>query len=338
MPVGPLAPWMRRRLRRMARACRGDANVPLRARMILMLAADPCVSEVAARLSVEPDTVRDWRDRFLAGGTTALRDAPRPGPARRISDVTRCELVSMACNRPSSYGVEHRRTWTFDALHEAYRRLHPEVEISRTSVLRVLTNAELRPHRMQGWMHSQDPDFRAKATRICSLYLSPPAGVVLCVDEKTGMQALKRKNPTKWAGLGHPGKWEYEYRRMGTRTLFAAFNTRDGRVVAEISRERKARDLLRFMDRVAAAYPCGPVQRDLGQPEHPHGRPGRALDGVQQAPRRQVPLPLHAAARVLAQPGGAVLQPRAASRAAARELRLGRRDGSRGSLVRRPLE
>ena len=227
--------------------------------MIFLLASVPCVSEVAARLGVEPDTVRQWRNRFLAGGTAALHDKARPGRSRRISEVTRCELVSMACNRPKAYGVEHQNTWTFDALHEAYRRLHPEVQISRTSVLRILTNADLRPHRMQGWMHSQDPDFRAKATHICSLYLNPPSGVLLCVDEKTGMQALQRKNPTKWAGLGHPGKWEYEYKRKGTRTLFAAFNTRNGHVVAEISKKRKGPDLLRFMNEVAVAYPKGDI-------------------------------------------------------------------------------
>jgi transposase len=250
---------MRKRLQRMMRARRGDANVPLRARMILLLASVPCVSEVAARLDVDLDTVRLWRNRFLAGGTAALHDRARSGRPRRISEVTRCELVSMACNRPKAYGVEHQNTWTFDALHAAYRRLHPEVAISRTSVLRILTNADLRPHRMQGWMHSQDPDFRAKATHICSLYLNPPKGALLCIDEKTGMQALKRKNPTKWPGLGHPGKWEYEYKRMGTRTLFAAFNTRNGHVVAEISTKRKGRDVLRFMKKVAAAYPKGDV-------------------------------------------------------------------------------
>lgn len=260
LEIGPLAPWMRARLRSLMRSHRVDAAIPLRARIIALLAYVPCVSEVAARLGVDPATVRLWRGRFLEKGVRGLSDKLRLGRARVISEVTRCELVSMACNRPKEYGVEHRRTWTFDALHEAYRRLHPEVEISRTSVLRILVTADLRPHRMQGWMHSQDPEFRAKTTHICSLYLNPPPGaVVLCVDEKTGMQALKRKNPTKWAGLGHPGKWEYEYKRMGTSTLFAAFDVRTGRVIGETSKKRKARDLLRFMNGVAKAYPKGDV-------------------------------------------------------------------------------
>ena len=258
--VGPLADWMRTRLRRMMRGHRTDAAVGLRARIVMLLANDPCVSAVAERLGVDRKTVRQWRDRFLARGIKGLFDKPRSGRPRRISEVTRCELVSMACDRPKSFGIEHRTTWTFDSLYAAYKAKHPDVQISRTTVFRVLTNADLRPHRMQGWMHSQDPDFRRKATAICGLYLNPPpGGVLLSVDEKTGMQALKRKNKTKWAGCGRPGRFEYEYKRMGTCTLFAAFNTQTGHVFAEISKKRKAVDIIRFMEKLAKQYPTGEV-------------------------------------------------------------------------------
>ncbi len=259
-PVGPLAAGVRKQLRRLINGRRVDAAVSLRARMIRMLVDDPCVTAIAARLSIDPKTVRLWRDRFLKRGIKGLWDDERSGRPRRISDVTRCELVAMACSRPKRYGVLFRRVWTFDSLHAAYRAEHPEVEISRTSVLRILNNADLRPHRVQGWMHSQDPAFRAKTTHICSLYLNPPRdAVVLCVDEKTGMQALKRKNPTKWAGCGRPGRYEYEYKRNGTCTLFAAFNTQTGHVFAEVSKKRKAKDLLRFMRKLAKQYPTGHV-------------------------------------------------------------------------------
>ena len=251
---------MQQRLRRLTRRKSIDAAVPLRARIILMLARDPCVSVVARRLEIDRNTVRLWRDRFVRFGLKGLYDRQRAGRKRRISQVTRCELVSMACNRPAAYGVKHRRTWTYDALHKAFVKAHPDVKISRTSVIRILKSRDLRPHRIQGWMHSQDPEFKAKATEICNLYLNPPAGeIVLCVDEKTGMQALRRKNPTKWAGLGRPGRWEYEYKRLGTRTLFAAFNTQTGHVFAEVSVKRKARDLLRFMKKLAKHYPKGQV-------------------------------------------------------------------------------
>jgi transposase len=166
----------------------------------------------------------------------------------------------MACSRPKLFGIPFRKTWTFDTLLSAYRAAHPDVEISRTSVLRILGDAELRPHRVQGWMHSQDPDFRAKATHVCNLYLDPPPGaVVLSVDEKTGMQALSRKNPTRWAGCGKAGRREYEYKRNGTCTLFAAFNTQNGHVFGEVSKNRKAEDLVRFMEALAVRYPTEQV-------------------------------------------------------------------------------
>jgi transposase len=247
---------MLRRLQRLMRGHRIDAAVALRGRMIYLLASDPCVSEVAARLAVDPKTVREWRDRFLAGGINGLYDNDRVGRPRRITEVTRCELIAMACSRPAAHGVPYRQTWTFDTLHAAFRARRPEIEISRTSVLRVLTDGDLRPHRMQVWLHSEDPDFRAKTTEICNLYLKPPPGsVVLSIDEKTGMQALKRKHPTKWAGCGRAGRREFEYKRNGTCTLFAAFNTQTGHVVAEISKKRKGKDLLRFMKLVAKTYP-----------------------------------------------------------------------------------
>ena len=248
------------RLKRLRRRRSIDASVPLRARIILMLARDPCVSAVARRVEVDRKTVRLTRDRFLQHGLKGLHDRPRSGRKRRISQVARCELMSMACNRPAAYGIKHHRTWTYDLLHEAFVKAHPEEKISRSSVIRILKSCDLKPHRMQGWLHSQDPDFRAKVTHICNLYLNPPPGaVVLCVDEKTGMQALKRKHPTKWAGLGRPGRWEYEYKRLGTRTLFAAFNTQTGHVFAEVSVKRKAKDLLRFMRGLAKHYPKGEV-------------------------------------------------------------------------------
>lgn len=251
---------MKRSLKRLAQRKRGDADVSFRARIILALAHDSGVAFTAKRLGIDEKTVRLWRDRFMKNGIKGLSDKKRSGRPRRISDVTRCEVVALACDRPASHGVPYLKTWTFDALHETYRAKHPDVELSRTSVVRILNNVELRPHRVQGWLHSTDPEFRSKVTHICALYLNPPRnGVVLCVDEKTGMQALARKHATKWAGLGRPGRYEYEYKRNGTCTLFAAFNTRDGHVVAEVSKTRKAPDLLRFMTKVARQYPKGDV-------------------------------------------------------------------------------
>ena len=125
---------------------------------------------------------------------------------------------------------------------------------------RILGVADLRPHKVRYWLHSPDPDFRSKVARICKLYLSPPAGAaVVCVDEKTCIQALERKNPARPAAPGREGRQEFEYRRHGTRALIAAFDVRTGEVFGQLRERRTAEDLRQFMEALARRYPRGPV-------------------------------------------------------------------------------
>ena len=132
--------------------------------------------------------------------------------------------------------------------------------ISRSSYQRILAAGELRPHRVRGWLHSPDPQFREKVTAITELYLHPPAGtVVLSIDEKTGMQALERRFPDRPAAPGRPGRREFEYTRHGTQSLLCAFEVHRGRVVGDCGDTRTAADLVRFMETVAGQYPAGPV-------------------------------------------------------------------------------
>jgi len=113
---------------------------------------------------------------------------------------------------------------------------------------------------MDVWLHSPDPQFREKVANICDLYLNPPENaVVLCVDEKPGIQALGRKYPTKQAAVGRNGRFEFEYKRNGTRKLLAAFNPHTGQVYAEMRATRKAVDLVEFMEAVAEQHPGGDV-------------------------------------------------------------------------------
>ena len=166
----------------------------------------------------------------------------------------------MACAKPSDFDIKFRDVWTIDSLHERYVELHPEAPMSRTSVLRILNQKEIRPHRVKMWLHSPDPLFRQKVTNICDLYLDPPAGsVVLCVDEKTGMQALGRKHPVRELAPGRDRRMDYEYTRNGTRKLLAAFDPHTGEVYGEIREGRTAEDLVEFMEAVADLYPSEQV-------------------------------------------------------------------------------
>ncbi len=172
----------------------------------------------------------------------------------------RLELIQLACKRPADCKVPFRSVWTIDALRTALARATRFV-LSKTEIRRVLAYEEIRPHRIRLWLHSPDPEFRPKVRVICKLYLAPPTSgdTVLCVDEKTGMQALEHRYPFKAPARATPGRREFEYRRHGTRTLFAAFNPHTGHVFGECSVTRKAVDLMRFMERLAKRYPTGNV-------------------------------------------------------------------------------
>lgn len=230
-----------------------------RARIILRLEIDPCVSVAAAALGVSVKFVRRWRNRFLEGSRRRIEqlvDRPRSGRPVRIDAVSRCELVAMACGSPADAGERGRDIWTLDSLRARFVAKHPKVGISRTSVLRILSSDGIRPHRIRLWLHSPDPNFRRRVTEICELYLNPPDdSVVLCVDEKTGMQALGRRHPLRLPSRRRAGRLEFEYVRNGTRTLFAAFNTRTGEVFGRVRAQRGAADLVAFMEDLAQRYP-----------------------------------------------------------------------------------
>jgi DDE superfamily endonuclease/Homeodomain-like domain len=179
-------------------------------------------------------------------------DAPRTGRPPLVSVQTRCEIVQLACERPVDSRVSFRDVWSYQAVADALYACSGE-RVSRSTVRRVLGARGLRPHRVRYWLHSPDPDFRAKVARICRLYRHPPEdAVVVCVDEKP-MQALARRHPLH---VGHRGRLrhEFEYRRRGTCSLLASFDIRTGKVFSRVVRHRDARQLLAFMHALAQHY------------------------------------------------------------------------------------
>jgi transposase len=255
-----LAPSVRQELEALARSTRVEARLVQRAKIIVLAAQGLSNAEVARRVGCHIDTVRQWRKRFAEDGrVSTLEDRPRSGRPARVSAATRCDVVKLACDKPANHGVEHRETWTYEALATVLRQ-ETDIALSRSEIGRILRNEDFRPHKMRLWLHSPDPDFQAKVRRICDLYLSPPPGAhVVCVDEKTGMQALGRRFPTKLPAPGRAGRFEFEYVRHGTWALLAAFDVRTGEVVGECKPQRRAEDLVAFMEDLAQAYPKGQV-------------------------------------------------------------------------------
>jgi len=248
----------RAELRRRVRAGTSCQRDGLRARIILASEDGGSAAVVARRVGVHPRTVERWRDRFRCHGLRGLHDKPRPGSPPKLAPVTRLELIALACEPVERHEGKTTRTIAELVDTAVARRLVDGIGWS--SYQRLLAESDLRPHRVQGWLHSPDPQFREKVTEITELYLHPPAGaVVLSIDEKTGMQALERRFPDRPAAPGRRRRREFEYTRHGTQSLLCAFEVHRGRVVADCGATRTADDLVRFMERIAALYPTETV-------------------------------------------------------------------------------
>lgn len=248
---------MKRELKLLVRRQRAGYALVMRARMVLMSAAGQGTSEIAGALGIGERTVRKWKARFEGKPRLeGLKDAPRSGRPPTIPVEVRCQLVQLACERPDGEKspAPFRDVWSYKALAETIEAVSGH-RMSVSEVGRVLRFKGLRPHRVKQWLKSADPNFVAKAKRICQIYLRPPKDtVVLCVDEKP-MQVLERKHPARADRRDASLRYEYEYKRHGTQSLLAAFNVKTGRVLGRVVPHRDANALVAFMNDLARHYP-----------------------------------------------------------------------------------
>lgn len=174
----------------MIRSGKTEQRMALRAAVVLLSAQGLAKKQIAARIPTTVKTVRKWEKRYLTSGVKGLYDLPRQGAPSKFSVQQRMEIIAIACDSPQNYCIEGYNRWTYDLLAEACKREVEGPAVSRTSIFRTLGQIELKPHKTQMWLHSKDPDFKQKTNDIVSLYIDPPRDVVvLCVDEKTGIQA-----------------------------------------------------------------------------------------------------------------------------------------------------
>jgi transposase len=288
----------RDKLGRLARASCAEHRLVIRAKIIMLALDGQTNASIAVQVGVTERTVYQWRTRFAQRPKlSTLRDQKRTGRPATIPIEARCEVLRLACERPEAQPgapkASFRDVWTYESLRQA-AEAHGAT-MSRSEVYRTLHDRDLRPHRLQMWLHSQDPDFRAKANRLCKLYVKPPRGAaVLCVDEKTGMQAIERKHPDRPALPGRPRRREYEYKRHGTQTLIAAFDIRTGQVFGHCGSTRKAKDLMAFMEQLACRYPRGQVYIVWDNLNIHHGPRWEEFNARHQGRFHFVHTPLHA--------------------------------------------
>lgn len=215
------------RLEAIVRAPSSPQALVRRARIALLAHQRWPNARIAAELGCAPATVRTWRRRFARRGMPALRDRPRSGRPEVYGPDVRLAIVATATSVPPE-GVT---AWT----HPLITGQLAGTGISVSQVGRILAGLDLAPHKVRGWLNRRDDEqFWAQAAAVCDLYLRPPPGtMVICIDEKTGIQAKSRKYAEQPPRRGRPARREFEYVRNGTLSIIAALQAATGQVVAE---------------------------------------------------------------------------------------------------------
>lgn len=236
----------RRQLEAWAGRRKTEQGLALRARIILAAAAGAANLSIAEQMGVRRLTVVKWRSRFLANRLDGLGDGRRSGAPRKISD----EAVERAVRKTLE---ELPR----DATHWSTRTLAKASGISRSTIHRIWHAFGLQPHRSETFKLSKDPNFTEKVRDIVGLYLDPPdRALVLCVDEKSQIQALDRTQPLLPMRMGQPERRTHDYVRHGTTSLFAALDIKTGAVIGKTFRRHRSTEFRRFLDTVDAAVPA----------------------------------------------------------------------------------
>ena len=218
-----------------------------RARIVLGAAEGRSDSAVAAELGLTARTVGKWRRRFLEQGPDGLLDEQRPGAPRTITDdMVEAVIVKTLEEKPT------------DATHWSTRSMATEMGMSQGSISRIWRAFGLQPHRSESFKLSTDPLFVEKVRDVVGLYLDPPRrAVVLCVDEKSQIQALARFQPILPMLVGTPERRSHNYVRHGTTSLFAALEVASGKVIGSLRRRHRASEFKRFLVQIDAEVPEG---------------------------------------------------------------------------------
>lgn len=218
----------------------------LRARIVLGCASGMHNKDVAAQLDIVPATVSKWRRRFLADGLDGLRDEPRSGTPRTVDDARIEAVITRTLESLPS-----------DATHWSSRGMARASGLSTSTVQRIWRAFGLQPHREGTFKLSTDPDFVDKVRDVVGLYVAPPAhAIVLCVDEKSQIQALDRSQPLLPMRPGQIAKRTHDYKRHGTTSLFAALDIATGRVIGKCYPRHRAAEFRKFLDEIEANVPA----------------------------------------------------------------------------------
>ncbi len=236
----------RETLERWARRPKSAQALALRCRIVLGAAEGETNQDIAARLHCAPATVSKWRRRFAEHRLDGLHDEPRPGKPRSVSDDDVERVITKTLEETPA-----------DATHWSSYSLARATGMSQSTVSRIWRAFGLKPHLVESFKVSPDPQFIDKVRDIVGLYLNPPeAAVVLCVDEKTQVQALDRTAPVLPLLPGVGERRTHDYRRHGTTNLYAALDVASGQVIHSLTARHRAAEFLRFLRLIDASVPA----------------------------------------------------------------------------------
>jgi transposase len=248
----------RKVLKRRVRGAKTPWRDRLRAEIVLLAARGWRNARIAAELRCGEDTVRKWRGRFAEEGLAGLKDRPRSGRRRRISEADRAKVVALACQLPAETGVPLSR-WTGPELRRELEERGLVSAVSESSVLRILAENPVKPWQYRSWITPRDPAFEAKASVILDLYQGfyqgeplRPGDRVLSVDAKPSIQARGRPCPLVPPGPGQAMRVEHEYKRNGALALLACYDVQEGTVTASTPRTTGIRPFMALMGNVFA--------------------------------------------------------------------------------------
>ena len=209
----------------------------MRARIVLGCADGMENRQVARQLRITDQTVCKWRERFRTGGLDGLADEPRPGAPRKITDAQVEALITRTLETTPAQGT-----------HWSTRTIAQATGMSQSAISRIWRAFGLQPHRVETFKLSTDPCFEEKVRDVVGLYLNPPErALVLCVDEKSQIQALDRTQPGLPLKKGRAATMTHDYKRHGTTTLFAALDVRSGLVIGDCQPRHRAKEFIRFL-------------------------------------------------------------------------------------------
>lgn len=233
-----LRQWLRKR--------QMPAAEQTRARIILLSTEGYSGTEIGKRTGVTAQTVSKWRTRFEQDGLEGLTDAPRSGRPRTISDDKVAEVIEKTLqSKPSN------------ATHWSTTLMAEETQLNAMAISRIWRAFGLKPHRLETFKLSTDPHFIDKVHDIVGLYMSPPdKALVLCVDEKSQIQALNRTQPALPLAFGYNETRTHDYIRHGTTTLFAALDVASGEVIGKLQRRHRAKEFLTFLNEIDKTVPA----------------------------------------------------------------------------------